>query len=92
MLHSKCYYSTCTVLTCVVSLKEKQLLLKEMHKKVEEVKNERKKLDQLASKIKAMESKLLSGTGAIRIAKDQRDMRKKDIQQKRDEMIEMKVI
>lgn len=66
-------------------------MLKEMHKKVEEVKNERKKLDQMASKIAAMESKLLSGGGAIMITEDQRDLRKKNIQQKRDEMIEMKV-
>ena len=75
----------------VYCLQERERLLKEVQHKFEELKKEQKKRDYLASKIRAMESKLLSG-GAVRISTDQRDQRKKDIQQKRQEMIELKVI
>ena len=66
-------------------------MLAELQKKVEQVKSESKKMDSLTNKIKTMESKLLSG-GTVKISQHEREERKRDIQRKRDEMIEMKVM
>ena len=65
-------------------------MLAEVAKKVEQVEIERKRMDSLTNKIKTMESKLLSG-GVVQISEDQREVRKRDIQRRRDEMIAMKV-
>ena len=69
---------------------EREKLIKEVQHKVDELNKEQKKRDNLASKIKAMQSKLLSG--GIDISMDQRQQRAMDLQAQRQKMIEMKVI
>ena len=65
---------------------EKEKLLLEVQSREEMLKKEQKKRDQLATKIKAMESKLLAGNIV-----DRTDETKKALEKKRQEVIEQKV-
>lgn len=71
---------------CVI-LQEKEKLVAAVEKKVNQIKKEQKKRDQLAAKIKAMESKLLSGGNII----DKTTQQQKALEQQRQAIIDQKV-
>jgi uncharacterized protein YlxW (UPF0749 family) len=67
-------------------VQEREKLLSEVQHREELLKKEQKKRDQLNSKIKAMESKLLAGS-----ILDRSDETKRALEQKKQEVIEQKV-
>ena len=70
----------------VICVQEREKLLSEVQHREELLKKEQKKRDQLNSKIKAMESKLLAGN-----VLDRSDETKKALEAKKQEVIEQRV-
>lgn len=77
--------TVCSILSSLSPLQEQEKLLSEVQHREEQLKKEQKKRDQLASKIKAMESKLLAGS------MERTDETKAALEKKKQEVIEQKV-